>query len=243
MAIVDLDDQESWPAGVADLAHGEARRLAGTTEHYTDLRVVQDHDLLADLSGHKLRAFHSTRLLDVEVSAIRETGLVALSEDLITTRLGYAVAAGALSPEAAEVIASEHLLNDLDGRGAYRVGQVCFVSGKSVFVDDVDGLSPLLGHWGGEAIYFAYHEKDPRALRLRRIGQPAVVVAHLDLSVGGIHDYQVDRLLKAFVGRVLKLGCVAPEFHYFANVPSGDIEDILRPGDADYAALGDMPSA
>ncbi|MET9313094.1 hypothetical protein ABZX12_14820 [Kribbella sp. NPDC003505] len=243
MAIVDLDDQESWPAGIVDLAQSEARRLAGTTEHYTDLQIKQDHDLLADLLGHKLRAFHSTRLLDAEVSAIRETGLVALSDDLIAARLRHAVAAGALSPKEAEVIASEHLLNDLDGRGAHRTGQVCFVSGKSAFVDDLDGLLPPLGHWGGEAIYFAYHETDPRALRLRRIGQPAVVVAHLDLAVGGVHDYQIDRLLKAFVGRLLELERVTPEFHYFGDVPSVDIENILRPGDTGYAALGDLPSA
>jgi len=67
LATIDLEDPESWPEDVREVAEEFARELAGSTESASDLAIdlSMEGPFRALLTGHRLRAYHATRLFDV----------------------------------------------------------------------------------------------------------------------------------------------------------------------------------
>lgn len=243
MTSIDIDDTGTWPGSVWEHVLDRATHLRGSTRYASDLDVGLDGSATFDnlMSGQLLRAYHCTRLLPHEDERIREVGLRPLGVDLVKTRLDEALAHGALTEEQHEELASHTVFRRRNTNG--RLAQVCAVVGRDPFDTDVHGVAPLLGIWGGEAIYWA-HDRTPTENVLRDIGTPSIVVIDLDLgatAVGARRHLFFPELEKAFVGKVLGLEGAASSAHYFAAVGPERVVDIWRPGDDEYDRHPTLP--
>lgn len=99
MSGVDVDWPQTWPPDVAQAVAEHAERLRGTSEYAGDLDLSYDDEdqFLTLVAGRPLRMYHCTRLLDVEVQAVRNEGLRLLNRELMADKIHHAVAAGALT--------------------------------------------------------------------------------------------------------------------------------------------------
>src|ERR1700732_4444530 len=97
--VVDLDDAQTWPAELEEWTRRSAERLAGTIEYPGDLNLTPDHEdeVIELLRGRRLLAYHCTRLLDAEHSAIRAEGLHLLDRELVERKIAGAHEVGAIS--------------------------------------------------------------------------------------------------------------------------------------------------
>lgn len=238
--IVDVDDRTTWPSRVAEIVNDWAARLRGTTEYTGDLDVHPDHDeeFRKLFAGLVLRAYHCTRLLPLEVWAIREFGLRPLSADLVRDRIALAESSAAISRDFADELRGCHVFATNEARN--RQGQVCLILSRQVFQDSISGCIPLLSTWGGEALY-----KSSRAERLRprlcTIGAPAIVVALLDFNLESARHLVFPEMQKIFVAAALGLRPRHADVLFRAPVLPMYIENVLRPCDRAYARLGNLP--
>src|SRR6266540_2490616 len=98
---IDVDAAITWPPDVRHAAEALTVRVKGTARHVVDMSVPLD---VADafrrlFVGHRVRAYHATRLLDREIEMIRLQGLRPLSEELVVERIERAYESGALTVE------------------------------------------------------------------------------------------------------------------------------------------------
>jgi hypothetical protein len=84
--LIDIDDRTTWPDAIANEAESWAERLVDSTDHVEDLAfdVDADDSFRQRLAGHRLVAYHSTRLLPHELNNVREVGLVVSSQEFLT---------------------------------------------------------------------------------------------------------------------------------------------------------------
>lgn len=93
--VLDIDNPASWPGPVIEWARRWAERRDSLDEMRVDLMEAES-ELRALLVDRKARAYHCTRLLDHEVASVRESGLLALTSELVADRLQQALRVGAL---------------------------------------------------------------------------------------------------------------------------------------------------
>lgn len=237
--LIDLDDQSTWPTGVIERIENLARQLRGSTEFTVDLRVPPnaEEEILSLLEGHKLLAFHATRLLEHEISEIRSVGLRRLSRNLVEERISGAFTRGLLSEGERDRcrIRNVFAIDNVIGRE----GQVCLVLGRQTLDEEAHGLSPFLGGWGGEAMNgWPGPDEDPL---LQRLGKPALVVAALYLDAEERRPFTAPSLAKVFLGTRLGLRDAGCEVHNFADIPADDIIDIWQPGHPEYDRHRQLP--
>lgn len=233
MRIVDIDDVSSWPVELRDLVQISAAELAGSTEYVPDLRPDEAasrrvHQLLV---GSFVKAYHATRLLDHEVTAIREQGLRLLNEELVAGRIMRAYEGGVISDEQRSHLMKNHVFAR-KFQASIRKGRVCLILSRHTLDEEANGLWRLLAQWGGEGIYWTQGEEFER--QLQDFGRPTIVVAGLDLSDPDSGHLIFPGLLHAFVGTVLNLEKRGAEVHYREPVPPEAILDVWQPGSIDY---------
>lgn len=231
--IVDLDDEATWPRSVLSFVDEHARRLEGSTEFTVDLGgglIEREKEFCSLLAGHLLLAFHATSLFDHEVEDIRRGGLRLLTPQLVADKISDAYARGLISAGERDRCGEENVYAIHAAAG--REDRICLVIGRSIFDRDADGLTPLLGGWGGEAINGGPGPgEDPV---LRRLGDPAIVAAAIDAYPEGRPAYAAPSLPKVFVGRRLGLEDAHGEIHVNTDIGGADVLDIWQPGDTGY---------
>lgn len=239
MVPVDVDDPDTWPSEVIDLVADWAEQYRGATEYTSDLPLpFEGADLLLDaLGGRLLRARHCTRLLPHEVEMIRSRGLRPLSPELMSDRINTAEDLGCISPEDAQKLHTAHVF--ATGEQQYREAQVCLVLSRRIFRYGLPDCLDLLSSWGGEALYRSSGDMPER---LKKMGEPTVVVAVLDVGGRGSPHLFFASLHKVFVGSALDLDDAWADVSYKSPVLPIHIEEILQPGDAGYHRLGDLPT-
>lgn len=226
---------ESWPEPVREEVAAWGDRLAGTTKYAGDLEVPWDADkeFLHQIDS-PLRMYHCTRLLECEVTSVRQLGLRALTPELVEHRISQALTVGALTTESAAELRRKNVFRTGDADG--RQGQVCLILSRCPLVEDA-GVKPLLSSWGGEALSMAATETRPL---LESLGRPTVVVVDVDLRwVESCHAYP--GVLKTFIATRLGLGRRGASVHYMGSVPPEAVTAVWRPGDRWYDALPRLP--
>lgn len=231
---IDIDAPDTWPPPVLAWAR-EASRGVSREDVMEDSRFVErDAEFRALLTGgHKLVAFHCTRLLDHEAGAIREEGLRPLSAELVNLRIDTAHAAGSLTHDDRMLLRSSNVFA-VDNATRYRDGCISLLLGAAVFDQEARGLEPLLATWGGEGI-----RGGPQTERAFRIGRPSIVVVRVDLGPGAKIGFiwSVSRMFAA------KLLGVEPccELQIKSAIPAEDVLGIWQPGDAGYDRHAQLP--
>ena len=89
--------------------------------------------------------------------------------------------------------------------------------------------------WGGEGINMGVGPK--LEARLRQIGQPALIVADIDLGA----PHWAYCLGQVFVGIELALDDAVGELQHFVAVPPADVVAVLKPGSPWYDAFPLLP--
>jgi hypothetical protein len=235
---IDVDRPEDWPADVAEVVQEHAGRLRGTTEHASDLELSYDDEgeFLDLLAGRPLRMYHCTRLLDVEVEAIRQHGLRLLSRELMADKIQAAVHAAAITAADGQHLEWAHVF--AVGEHDNRQDQICLVLSAQPLHGDRHGIRPLMTSWGGEALSMSSGAVGWRD-RLTQIGKPAVVVVDVPFArADGHHAWP--GVLKTFVAALMGLQAGA-SVHYVAPIAGAAVAAVWRPGDAAYDALRAVP--
>lgn len=236
---IDVDDPLTWPSATSEWAMSKADQLSDTTEFHTDLALSPtDEDLVrTTFRGRRVLAYHCTRLLPREAASILEhEGLRLLDDALVRDRIAAAAADGDLPTETLAHAQGNNIY--ASGNTAYREHQVCVVVGRDVFEEGASGVSPLLKHWGGEAI-----RGGPGEVRaLRAVGNPSIVVVGLALSGKHNAPYAHPPLATVLVGRLLGLSGAYSSVNYPRPIPAADVAAIWQPGDADYDRHTRLPA-
>jgi hypothetical protein len=233
---VDVDNAATWPTEVREWASGWADRPGLSLDPGPVDLLEREPELRAHLVGHKVLAFHCTRLLEHEVTAIRQHGLRQLTTDLIADRIAGAHAAGAIDGELRDLLASKNALEWWNAES--RENQVCAVLGRGTLDEEADGVSSFLETWGGEGIYFAW-DQTPTEDGLKQLGRPAIVVIRLDLTDGErAWCYSLGRpFVEQLIGSEPKA-----EIFYKGDVPAEDVLAIWQPGDLEYDRHHRLPA-
>ncbi|MGN7929410.1 hypothetical protein [Sphingopyxis sp. 22461] len=139
---------------------------------YSQLR-----DSAAVLVGERrVRAYHYTRLIPREVEAIRHGGMQPMTMAAIKARLALLVEEGLIDAATAEALfASSCYHQQVGGNRENRIWLT-----THPYPTDYDGVSELLGKWGGESVAFN-HIEGPMGDTLAAIGTPAIVEVDLPL--------------------------------------------------------------
>ncbi len=225
--MLDVDDRSTWPEWlhpwVGERFDAEYGRL-----------IEEDDAFRARLADVRLLAFHCTRLLDHELTWVRERGLRPLTVELVEERLHAACERGHLDLSERDQLLASHTFAANDAR--FRRDQVCLILGKGAFVEAY-GCEPLLSAWGGEAIYryagdFEY--------RLGALGVPSIVVTQIDLSAKE-RALTFPALGKLFVELAREPLSYHASVHHRAAVPATAVLDIWQPGCPEYNCYRDLP--
>ena len=250
----ELDDKTTWPDDVlAFMAeHDElftarqkweqASQRRYDEEHkagrYTPQahRSTNPHDALCNcsldvlvriLKGHKIKAWHCTRLTPAEQEVIAATGMSLPNPTTLHARISQLVNSGELSNDMAE-----RLLNKNQADEANRVGMIWFVLDRPGLRDEM-GVGDLFRLWGGEALYNSHDGDSQTGPLLRRIGVPCIVEAVLPVvdlgNVDAIARKMVDTDLanrgvkdRFGVGHGDRTRKVVPASDIFAVIPFAD---------------------
>lgn len=233
--VVDVDDETTWPPSIRKFVFEVAHASQGDEDSLADGDLADLRQAFCRIiAGHPMMVLHCTRLLDHEVYEIRDSGLSVASQDLVENRINAAFERGQIgSDERAELLRNTVFRH---GDASNRIGQVCFVLGRSDFDDRPNNVWHYLTEWGGELLSNGSKEIRPV---LRRIGRPAIVVAGVDLSVH-CPSFVHDRVLRSFI--TAKHGrAAASGIYYRDSVGSNKIIDIWQPGHAEYDRHSQLP--
>lgn len=185
------------------------------------------------MAARTIRAWHYTRLTEIEADALRAGGVILSTIDTLKARLAARVQAGEMSPATADAALAASPLHHDQRRS--RADKFWMVS-HPVSIQD-SGVEPLMAHWGGEVAHFWL--KDPDHLTaLASIGSRSVVELAVPLAATGFAWSAAEAAVAAY-GR--SLGCI-PEsraFDLFAlePLPGSAILAIHRDGDPNFEAM------
>lgn len=239
VSVIDVDEPQSWPTGIADLTRELATRYQGSTKYTCDLPLSYEleDEYYRVLDGKDLRAYHCTRLLPHEIEKIHREGLRLLTPVLVTERINEAQQNRAITAQEAADLHKSNVFAQAAEK--HRENQVCLILSRNTF-RHVGGVEPLLSMWGGEGIYMTgpSQEMEPR---LRQIGKPAIVCAFIDLASSPGRFRTAPLIHKVFVGALLGLEDVGADVFYKSPVPPENIEAIWTPGDPDYDSFEGLP--
>lgn len=193
---------------------------------------VQEH-IMRLMEARTIRAWHYTRLTDVEVVVLRRDGIYLSSLDTIQSRFVAQVAAGAFTQEIADrLFADSPYQSDQLGSRSNKFWMVS----HPVDIED-SGVEPLLENWGGESAYFWQRDAALRDL-LKQIGRPRVLEIAMPL-VHSRHGFAAAQAAVASYGRMLGCQPDKHDFDLFTDQPldSAHILAIHSEGEPNFRAM------
>jgi hypothetical protein len=217
MNVIDVWDCATFDAELVDQLESEADLMLRYYE--TDQRIFLEHDLgrgagrsmlrpenphaerfsgitkaVAEAMDQRtIRAWHYTRLTHAEVEALRRDGVHLSTPESLRQRLDAVVAAGALSPEAA---------NDLYVRSPFHsdqhVGRLnrFWMTSHPTNVED-GGVVPLMKHWGGEVASMWVRDETLMAL-LARLGRSRIIELAVPVKLADCSFYAARAVIATF---------------------------------------------
>lgn len=181
----------------------------------------------------EFRLLHYSRLLDSEITSIASSGMRPTSKEFLSDRLRTACSEGKISDADSKEILAKSVLNDPSQW--VREGEICFVSAPKPHSNS--GISPLLGHWGGEMAHFWLQNAELKA-KLTHIGRPCVIECSIRLE----RDLDKVRASCAILNQFLKLRVEWSEpseceFHFRRAITASEVLDCHVSGSASFASL------
>jgi hypothetical protein len=184
------------------------------------------------MQARTIRAWHYTRLVDAEVSIIRNTGIYPSTLQTLRHRLDAQVRAKAFSAADADALCAASPFHEQE---EIRSGRFWMTSDPAP--PDDGGVKRLLGNWGGEATYFWLRNKRLQRL-VAGIGRPRIV--EIAVPVSKTREwYSAGRAVVAAFARTL--GCQPDRctFDLYSTVSLGPdaIIAIHSEGDTSFVSM------
>jgi hypothetical protein len=208
-------------------------RMAHATNSYAyDYQAFVEQVGRDIMQARTIRAWHYTRLVDTEVSAIRRIGIYPSTFETLRQRLDAQVTAKTFSAADAEAL---HAASPFHEQEDIRSGKFWMTS-DPVAPDD-GGVKLLLGNWGGEATYFWL--RDDRLQKLvAGIGRPRILEIAVPVSETN-QWYSAGRAVVAAFARTL--GCRpdrgAFDLYTMKKLKPTAVIAIHSDGDANFASM------
>ncbi|MCW8088245.1 hypothetical protein [Sabulicella glaciei] len=188
-----------------------------------------------EMEGRTIRAFHYTRLTDVEVEGLLKQGIHPSTPDSLRTRLNSMVTAGHLTTDRAAALykASPFHGEQLEARD----GKFWMTSYPHV-VDD-PGVVRLMRHWGGEVASWFLEDDDQILAPLSEIGKPRIIEVAVPLALTR-RSYSAGEAIIAAFGRYMGLATGKHDFDLYTIAPlePSAILKVHGEWDASFAAMG-----
>lgn len=220
--IVDIDDFATWPDEVVKFIEKQSKIFDLGEDPFMS---VGNRTLVGLLDSSLILVYHATRLLTHETDDIRTNGLKILTKELVDKKIREAVHYGYLTEEIGEEIRDGSTFRTRASEK--RANQICFVLGKSAFVNNDSGLGPLFRIWGGESINNTMMGVKHRSI-LMEIGEPAVVKTLLPITGDSPLEKEF-RLILTFIKAFKNKAPVGSIFWKDRSIPGKYILDILKP--------------
>jgi hypothetical protein len=193
---------------------------------------VVEQVITTAMEQRTIRAWHYTRLTDDETALLKSGGVYVSTLEHIRRRLDVQVSARTLSAETADALYAASPFHHQHGS---RAGKFWMIS-HPVAADN-SGVELLLGHWGGEGVYFWL--KDPELIeRVKSFGRPRVIELAIPLEVTR-HAYSA---AKAVVATFLRTPGCDPDWSAFdlyttSALGADAVLNIHTEGEPLFAAL------
>lgn len=215
------------------------REASDHTMAYPENPFGQDYMDLTDslgpiMTARTIRAWHYTRLTDVEVETLRRDGIHLSTPETLQARLMTQIEAGALTTEQAEAIVAGSPLQSDQRRSR---SNKFWMTSNPYTVDD-GGVELLLESWGGEVAYF--WQRDPALQELLKgLGRPRVLEVAAPLASSGRSHWAGRSVIYNFAR---SLGCRADsgafDFYTVDAVGPEAVLAIHTEGAASFTTLG-----
>jgi hypothetical protein len=257
MNVIDVWDCATFDAQLMDQLESDADEMLRYFQ--TDHRIFLEHDLgrgtgrstlrpdnphaesfsrireaVAEaLHERTIRAWHYTRLTDVEVEVLRREGVHLSTPESLRQRLDALVTAGDLSLEAANelYVRSPFHSSQLDGR----VNRFWMTS-HPIDVDD-GGVEPLMKHWGGEVASMWVRDETLTA-HLSRIGRPRIIELAVPVRLADCGFSAARAVVAAFVR---SRGGIPDKFAFDLRVtsplPAAAVLAVHTEGESTFAGM------
>lgn len=188
--------------------------------------------VLPAMGERTIRAWHYTRLTDVETAFLESGGIYISDLAGIRRRLDALVAERLLSLRNADAL---YAASPLHRQNEIRAGKFWMTS-HPVSVDS-KGVKLLLDHWGGEGVYFWLQDTELIDL-VKSFGRPRVIELAVPLPVTR-HAYSAAKAVVATY--VMALGCkpdwTAFDLYVMSAIGADSVLKIHTEGEPDFAAL------
>jgi hypothetical protein len=191
------------------------------------------------MSTKTIRAFHYSRMTDDEIEAVLSEGIVPTSIEYMKQRVDRQVSAGRVTIEQATRIITQRPPQTTDF--GVRKG---FWSTSSPIHPDDRAVDLLVGHWGGESVYWQFTGTQDEEMigLLKGIGRGRVIEIAIPLKEanGGLAGFSVARnAVREYarsLGYELYPECFDLEIEH--SLPADSILRIHSEGEDDYKAIG-----
>lgn len=202
--------------------------------HASGLMRLKENILMPLMEDRTIRAWHYTRLTEVEVDQLRTGGIYLSTLTSIWNRLAAMVAAGVFSQNIADRLFADSPFQS-EQLGS-RTNKFWMVSHP--FPVDSSGVELLLESWGGESAYFWQRDPELQEL-LKQLGTPRVLELAMPLHHSS-HAYSAAEAVVATYGWTVGARPEKKTFDLYTHEPIGPehIRAVHSEGDATFAALG-----
>lgn len=191
-----------------------------------------DSVIMPMMAERHIRAWHYTRLTEVEVERLRLGGIYVSSLDMIKLRLDALNLEGYISNSIANAL---YACSPFHQQNHIRSNKFWMTS-HPLPVDDL-GVTLLLKRWGGEGVYFWL--KDAELINLvKNIGRSRVLELTVPLDVTE-HSYSAAKAVVAAYARTLGCYAEAGAFDLYAKKSLGP-EEVLKihsEGEGEFATI------
>lgn len=253
-ALIDLADEETWPAqvrsalddGFAMLSAFEAVRTAidrrmrtniqlrinPPDNPHADARAALIGEIDSALNDADIVAWHCTRLLPSERTSILANGLRRHSGTMFEGRIAEAVSTGHLAGDHGDALLTSGQVAD-DNRD----DRLWLIINRLTLGDE-HAVGDFLRNWGGEAIYNSAGcgRRDQRL----KIGTSAIVEAVLPINLLGALSWSIGEQM---VVRYLDARDIRTEHSWGTDIalrrdlPATSVHRIIGPGDPAFEQL------
>lgn len=197
-----------------------------------DRQAILEENIMPMMAQRIIRAWHYTRLTDDEADLLKANGIYTSDLTTIRKRLDTQVAAGTISAKIADALyGSSPFYSQKEARSGK------FWMTSHPYHPNHHGVELLLGHWGGEGVYF-WLEDDEHIKLVQGIGRPRVVEIAIPLSL----TTSAYPAAKAVIAAFVKVHGCEPDggaFDLYANSALGAdaVLNVLTEGGTEFGSL------